>query len=141
MIQFFPDCADTNTISLPLPRVFESMQTRHLVRITPQPSILDVYLIGQISNDLVITQPFQINIERDDDGTYIVSDDLFLVYGNSDNQSDAVSDYVVSLIEFYEILKKNAITNVFDKSQFSMMEKYIQPKSQRDNDAVQAIRD
>jgi len=43
-----------------------------------------------------------INIEMDDDGSYIVSDDIFGVYGNGKSVSESKRDYVSSLIEYYE---------------------------------------
>ncbi len=141
MEQFTPAIADNKTFSLDLPRVNTNNYVRDLIRIKPQTLILDAFLVGQISNDFIITQPLQINVERDDDGTYIVSDSIFLVYGNGENQSDAVHDYVDSLIEFYKILKKSSETNAFDLKLFSKIEKYVLPKSQGDNDAIQAIRD
>lgn len=141
MTQISPAFSDATTFSLPLSGGGEPIHPRYHVRLAPQPSVSHAYLIGQISNDLFITQPFQINFERDDDGTHVVSDDLFLVYGSGDNQNSALQDYVSSLIEFYEILKKSAPANKFDKGQLTILEKYIQSKPQRGIHAIQAVRD
>jgi hypothetical protein len=42
--------------------------------------------------------------ERDDDGTYIVSDDVTVVYGVGDTPQAALGDYAVSMSEYFEIL-------------------------------------
>lgn len=107
------------------------------IRIAPE---IQAYLHGEILNGLLVIQPFQINIEREEDQSYIVSDDLFLVYGNGGNLSDAINDYVMSLVEFYQILERNANSNLFDQKQFASLQTYIQPKLSGGNYAVQTDR-
>ena|ERR1700690_4597234 len=86
---------------------------------------IGTFLMGQIDK-LLIIQPIRINIELDEDNTFVVSDDIFLVYGNGNNELDAINDYVSSLIEFYKLLEKNAATNKFDQIQFSNLLTYVQ---------------
>ena len=104
-------------------------------------SIIQAYLFGDIINGLVVVQPLQINIEQDEDHTFVVDDDVFLVYGNGTDQSEAINDYVISMIEYYRLLEKNAATNPFDQRQFSYLQTYIKPKTQRGYNAIQADRD
>ena len=101
---------------------------------------IQAFLIGEISNELVVVQPLPINIEVDEDSSYVVSDDVFLVYGDGGNRSNALRDYVDSLIEFYEILKDSQ-EDLFDQRQFAHLQEYIQPKSLRGHYALQASRD
>lgn len=101
---------------------------------------IQAYLRGEILNGLLVIQPFQINIEREEDQSYVVSDDLFLVYGNGGNLSDAINDFVLSLVELYQILERNASSNLFDQKQFAYLQTYIQPKLSRGDYAVQTDR-
>jgi hypothetical protein len=98
-------------------------------------------LFGNILGDFVVVQPLQFNIERDEDGSYVVSDDIFLVYGDGENEHDALNDYVTSLIDYYYLLEKNVDNNPFDRKQFAYLQTYMQPKAQRGYDAIQATRD
>jgi len=86
------------------------------------------YVRGDIPHGLVIFQPFLVNIEREEDQTYVISDDLFLVYGNGENLPDALNDYILSLSEYYQILEQNANLNPFDKMQFEYLQTYIHPE-------------
>lgn len=101
---------------------------------------LQAYLFGEISKELIVVQWLLLNIEQDEDQSYVVSDEIFLVYGSGNNQSDAIKDYIASLIEFYNILKASK-TDPFDQKQFAHLQSYIHLKSKQGYDAVQAIRD
>jgi hypothetical protein len=99
-------------------------------------------LVGGVHVDLFVNQPLPITIETDDDGTIVIGDDIFLVYGYGENSLDALNDYAASLIEFYWILESGAKENPFDSKQFTYLQSFIQPKSQRGyNNALQTTRD
>ncbi|MBI1742157.1 hypothetical protein HYR54_03715 [Candidatus Acetothermia bacterium] len=66
------------------------------------------YLIGEISEGWKLVQPLLIRYEKDEDGCYIFSDDIFLVYGQGNTTQEAKEDYIISLIEYYEIIAKKA---------------------------------
>jgi predicted RNase H-like HicB family nuclease len=53
-------------------------------------------------------QPLRVVVELDDDGTYIVSDDVFAQYGQGETSEEAISDYVSSLAEYLELLELRA---------------------------------
>jgi hypothetical protein len=61
-------------------------------------------LAGRIAPGWLIKRPLFIRIERDEDGSYLASDDQFAVYGEGDNAAHAVEDYVSSLIDYYQLL-------------------------------------
>lgn len=84
-------------------------------------------LFGDISDEFVVIQPLPINIERDDE-SYVVSDDVFLVYGDGDTNLEAIKDYTNSLIEFYSLVEQGAENNPFDKKTLLQLKTYIQPK-------------
>lgn len=99
------------------------------------------FLIGNVHDSLYIYQPLPINIEIEEDGTFVVSDDIFLVYGEGKNLLDSLNDYVSSLIEYYWILENGTKINQFDNKQFRYLKTFIQPISRRGHHAIQANRD
>lgn len=131
--------ADTQTYYLPSSRPFE----------VPRPSArphrwfggtaIQAHLVGDLGQSLIAVQPLPVIIQQDAEPTWIVSDDIFLVYGDGENAGDALNDYVASLLEFYNILKNSE--DPFDQKQFAQLQTYIQPKLRRGPDAVQANRD
>jgi len=50
----------------------------------------------------------QLHIERDDDGSFIISDDVFGMYGTGDNLPAALRDYAQTLVEYGELLAASA---------------------------------
>lgn len=132
-----PTFADTRTYLFP--HTEARYQRAHLRQSFQMPHI-QAHLVGEIGDDLIIAQPLPISIERDEDQSYIVSDDIFLVYGDGENTEHAIKDYVASLIEFYNILKDSK-TDPFDQEQFVHLESYIQTRPQRGYDAIQTSTD
>jgi len=45
-----------------------------------------------------------LNLKCDDDGTYIVGDNQTIVYGDGETPLEALRDYIISLIEYSELL-------------------------------------
>lgn len=129
--------ADTRTYIFPEPKPIQERRQHILPVHLFQIPYIQAHLIGEISEDLAISQPLQIIIEQDEDNTFIVSDDVFLVYGDGNNRSDAIKDYVTSLVEFYQILESNANLNPFDAAQFSKLQSFIR---RRGSDGVQTDR-
>jgi hypothetical protein len=64
-------------------------------------------------------------IEQDDDGSYIASDDLFAVYGTGDTASNAWQDYVVSLMDYYELVYRQAKDNAATCALLLHLQNYI----------------
>ncbi len=62
-----------------------------------------VYLFGELVPGWKIENPLPISVERDTDGGFVASDDIFSVYGVGESWDAAVSDYKVALVEFFEI--------------------------------------
>jgi len=58
-------------------------------------------------------------------GLYIVSDNVFCVYGDGDTEEKALDDYLLSLYDFYQMLEESAKRRKEDKAQFSFLQKYI----------------
>lgn len=69
-----------------------------------------IILLGQIAPGWILNRQLVVKLERDNDGTAVASDDLFLVYGTGSTFAEALQDYVVSLIEYYELLAARPIS-------------------------------
>jgi len=65
-------------------------------------------LEGDIGPGWKLIRPLPIKIEQDEDGYYVVSDDLFLVYGEAATLEEAEQDYIVSLRDYYQIIATRA---------------------------------
>ena len=60
---------------------------------------------GEVREGWIIEQPVSLKLDRDDDGTYIISEDVFNIYGQGVSIEAARENFVTALIEYYEILK------------------------------------
>lgn len=56
-----------------------------------------------------MTQQLQTNLERDENGCYLVSDNVSVVYGVGDTPVEAQQDYIVSLKEYLQLLAARGI--------------------------------
>lgn len=84
-----------------------------------------VVLLGHIAPGWVITKPLPVTIEQDDDGSYIVSDDIFAVYGDARTPGEALEDYIVALIEYYELLAESAENHPPTQALFHHLGQYL----------------
>lgn len=71
-----------------------------------------VFLEGVIVPGWRVQEPLVLSVERDEEGSFIISDALFDVYGVGQTREDALDDYVVSLVEYYEIIAAHALNDV-----------------------------
>ena len=65
----------------------------------------ELLLFGKFAAGLSILSPLKVSVEYEDDGSCLVSDDLFAVYGHGENRDKAIADYVTSLIEYFDLLE------------------------------------
>ncbi|MBK8050884.1 MAG: hypothetical protein IPK16_29555 [Anaerolineales bacterium] len=62
-------------------------------------------------------------MEQDEDGLFLASDSITTVYGYGEDGAEALDDYIVSLIEYYELLEgSNSLTAV---SAFDFLRGYL----------------
>ena len=66
-----------------------------------------VTLSGQVIHGYVLARPLSVWVEQDEEGMFLASDSVTTVYGYGDTGQDAVADYVVSLVEYYELLEES----------------------------------
>ena len=75
----------------------------------PETKLSDFHVLeGQIGNGWTVNLPLSVQIEREDDGTYIASDEKFNVYGEGRSRAEAIADYAKCLIEFAELVESRA---------------------------------
>lgn len=84
------------------------------------------YIAGQIAPDWFLVRPLLIERETDDDGSYIISDLMFGVYGHGDSYESAHNDFVLSLIEFYELVEERAPSNPFTNALYGRLRMFLQ---------------
>jgi hypothetical protein len=70
-------------------------------------------------------RPLVVDIQRDEQGAYLISDDDFLVYGVGTTMHDAYRDFVVSLVEYYELVA--ASDDPYDQAELRRLQVYVQP--------------
>lgn len=66
------------------------------------------YLVGEIEPGWVLRRPMKIWVDRDDEGEYVATNDQMSVFGVGKEWSDAIDDYVASLIDYYELIEREA---------------------------------
>ena len=72
-----------------------------------------------------LVQPLPVVLERSDDEWYIVSESEFLVYGTGTSPKEAIHDYVVSLAEYFQLVRDSAVSNPFDKGELRHLKSYL----------------
>jgi len=84
------------------------------------------YLVDELFEGWKLVQPLLIRYEKDEDGCYLCSDDIFLVYGQGNTIQEAKEDYITSLIEYYEIVAKKAPdSNAATQQLFEKVKSYL----------------
>jgi hypothetical protein len=71
-----------------------------------------------------LVRPIDLSLDRESDGSYIVSDDIFNIAGEGVTAVDAVRDYYASLIEYYQLL--SAHDDEPTKALHSSLRRYLQ---------------
>jgi hypothetical protein len=88
--------------------VISSVFTHKVTTSTKLPVLKPQFvLLGKIADGWKIIRELQLAVERDDDGYYLVSDDEFFVYGEGETLVQARRDYIISLIEYYELVARH----------------------------------
>lgn len=91
----------------------------------PRQSLLFGHL-GPYAPHWTIREPLPVNFIRDEDGTSIISDEVFPVYGTGDTIAEAMADYVTSLVELYEIVEHDVAEGVpHTRDEFARLSLYL----------------
>ncbi|MBM4461427.1 MAG: hypothetical protein FJ011_27330 [Chloroflexi bacterium] len=82
-------------------------------------------LNGLIAPGWQVIQPITLTCERDADGYHVLSDELFGVYGDGSTADQALHDYVVSLIDYYQLLAARAADDASARALFGRLRQYL----------------
>lgn len=86
-------------------------------------SEVTVLFYGTVREDWVLQQPISLKLERDADDSYVISEDDFGIYGHGATVAEAREDFIVALVEYFEILKQHANA---DSASRQVFEKFSQ---------------
>jgi len=111
-------------LSTPAPLLSEYAPAIPLVNAVPQPQVL---LFGSIASGWVMLKPLLVTLEQEEDGYWVASDDLFQVYGEGATADAARQDYIVALIDYYQILALKAEEDLHSEATFSHLRRYFGP--------------
>jgi len=75
---------------------------------TPETRIL---LPGEIDPGWTLRRELPVKAELDDDGTVIVSDEIFSRYGSGERLEEALEDYIADLTGYHETVAEYAADN------------------------------
>lgn len=87
-------------------------------------SPIQIHLFGRVAPEWKIVQPLLVTIERDD-GSFVASDDVFVMYGLGDDIAESVQDYVTVLTEYYQVLSSHQ--DEPSVALFQRLHNYLQP--------------
>lgn len=118
-----PAAARTTETPQHAPRVRTDVTTQR-----PAFRVIEPYhLSGTVGHGFEIVQPLPLNVERDAEGVYLISDSLFGVYGQGPTLDEAFADYSVSLVEYHDIMA--AGVNPETKAIVEHLRTYLQAES------------
>lgn len=72
-----------------------------------------------------LTRPLWLNVEQDGNGLFVISDDVFVMFGTGNTEEEALHDYVATLIEYYELLSQK--NDEPTKKLFWHLQTYLRP--------------
>lgn len=90
-----------------------------------QPCATVLVFVGPLAAGWTIIRPLPVLLEYDQDGSCLLSDDVFYVYGHGATLESAQGDYIASLIEYYEILSEHEDEPT--RALFRRLGRYLRP--------------
>lgn len=85
-----------------------------------------VSLAGDLFDKYSLIQPITVSLGLSD-GRFLVSDDVFYMYGEGITLQAAIEDYLSSLAEYYELLESYDDAPSLDL--FSYLQTYLRPRT------------
>lgn len=84
-----------------------------------------ILLRGRLDQSHTIRFVLPVWLERDESGHYLVSDDVFLQWGEGLTIEEAIADYRATMAEYYDLVADGAADSVSDQSELSVLRRYI----------------
>jgi hypothetical protein len=86
---------------------------------------VQIALLGRVTDGWRVVQPLLVSIEQDGDGSWIAGDEIFAMYGLGDDATQAVTDYISVLTEYYDVLSSHP--DEPSAALFRRLQTYLQP--------------
>jgi hypothetical protein len=106
---------------------FEEMRSANTDR--PQPEINRVdpvkVAITKLPRNWELIQPIMVTLTVDDDGSILVSDEIFGKYGIGESFTQAKDDYIANLLDYYEVVSEYAQEYPEDKAMLDVLQRYF----------------
>jgi hypothetical protein len=112
-----------SSIDVPIEEYIASRTSRSNIN-TQIKKTISIHLHGRIAPNYYLRRPLILTIEYDD-GSFIVSDDIFLVYGDDESIYLALDDYVISLVDYYQLLSIRAEEDPPTQRLFNQVQEFI----------------
>ncbi len=93
--------------------------------ITVQPQPATRLLYGPLGQGYHLRSHIVLMVERDEDGSFIASDDDYGVYGVGDTEDAAQRDYVNSLKEYYDIIESGSHSHAPSRVALRQLQQHI----------------
>lgn len=100
--------------------------------ISRAPEIAIFTLSGPLSTEWTLQRPLSLHLEIDSSGYAVISDEVFLVYGDGENPALAFVDYKTALIEYCEMVRDDAGVDQPSADQYQELRAYIAPRAAAD---------
>lgn len=84
-----------------------------------------VLLQGDLDAGLRLVAPLLVTIERDEQGWFVVGDDIFLQWGEGETANTALADYRSTLAEYYALVSAGALSCEGDRRELQRLQRYI----------------
>jgi hypothetical protein len=84
-------------------------------------------LLGPLGRRRLIVRPLPVAIEIDSEGWFVLSDDVFLVYGEGATLESAWEDYRSSLVEYCDMVQRDAPSSAPTQAQYEQLKTTIRP--------------
>lgn len=84
-----------------------------------------IELIGNIAPGWKLIRTLPVSVDIDEEGHFLLADDMFSIFGEGDNIADAQRDLVTSLIEYYNLISE--YEDEPSRELLGMLRKYLQP--------------
>ncbi|MCC6458040.1 MAG: hypothetical protein IT328_24005 [Caldilineaceae bacterium] len=84
-----------------------------------------IELVGNIAPGWKLIQPLSVSVEIDEEGQYLLVDEMFSIFGEGASLASAQRDLVISLIEYYTLISE--YEDAPSQQLLGMLRKYLRP--------------
>lgn len=89
--------------------------------------VLSGVILESVGEGWQVREPLMLDVELDDDGTWIATDARLVVYGEGPTMETAVDDFALALTEYYEIYERRA-DDEMDRAALRALQRYLRRK-------------